>query len=39
MAGKGIRVKIQVTIGYLVALAVTSFILGVLVTIMLGVTR
>lgn len=35
MSRSGIRVKIQVTIGYLVALAVTSFIVGVVVAVVI----
>ena len=39
MAGKGIRVKIQVTVGFLVTLAVVSFIVGILAAIALGGVR
>lgn len=34
MSGKGIRLKIQVTLGYLVSLSVVSFIVGALVAVM-----
>jgi hypothetical protein len=40
MSGKGIRLKIQVTLGYLVSLAIVSFVIGAFVAaIVMGAGR
>jgi len=39
MAKSGIRVKIQVTVGFLVALSVGMFVFGFVVAVLLGAGR